>query len=134
MCLNCEMKEKTAKNVAKLHTRVGKVWNWSNLVLIKVVDFFIKFDKNFVWNFFFFHTHSFLTKEGTQLAGYLLRSKNHAFEWNFHFKQSVYQILWKNQQLLLIPSCFNFIPYPPYATRLKFVHITKYTFAVFSFF
>ena len=52
-----------------IYSRVGKVWNWSNLVLIKVVDFFIKFDKNFVWKKNFFHTHGFLTLEGTQLAG-----------------------------------------------------------------
>ena len=49
-----------------------------------------------------------------QLAGYLLRSKNYAYEKKKIFKQSFYQILWKDQQLLLIPSCFNFIPYPPY--------------------
>ena len=49
-----------------------------------------------------------------QLAGYLLGSKNHTHERNIFFKQIFYQILWKNQQLLLIPSCFNFIPYPPY--------------------
>ena len=49
--------------------RVGKVWNWSNLVLIKVVVFFIKFDKNFVWTKYFFHTYGFLSLEGPLLAG-----------------------------------------------------------------
>ena len=50
-------------------TRVGKVWKWSNLVLIKVVVFFIKFDKNFVWTKYFFHTYGFLSLEGPLLAG-----------------------------------------------------------------
>ena len=52
-----------------LYNRVGKVWNWSNLVLIKVVVFFITFDKNFVWTKYFFHTYGFLSLEGPLLAG-----------------------------------------------------------------
>ena len=49
--------------------RVGKVWKWSNLVLIRVVVFFIKFDENFVWTKYFFHTYGFLSLEGPLLAG-----------------------------------------------------------------
>ena len=56
-------------NESIMCSRVGKVWNWSNLVLIKVVDFFIKFDKNFVWTKYFFHTYGFLKLEGPLLAG-----------------------------------------------------------------
>ena len=52
-----------------VYSRVGKVWNWSNLVLIKVVVFFLKFDKNFVWTKYFFHTYGFLSLEGPLLAG-----------------------------------------------------------------
>ena len=48
---------------------MGKVWKWSNLVLVKVVVFFIKFDKNFVWTKYFFHTYGFLSLEGPLLAG-----------------------------------------------------------------
>ena len=52
-----------------MRTRVGKVWKWSNLVLIKVVVFFIKFDKNFVWTKYFFHTYCFSSLGGPLLAG-----------------------------------------------------------------
>ena len=55
--------------IKSICSRVGKVWNWSNLVLIKVVVFFIKFDKNFVWTKYFFHTYGFLSLEGPLLAG-----------------------------------------------------------------
>ena len=52
-----------------LYTRVGKVWNWSNFVLIKVVDFFKRFDKKFDWTKYFFHTYGFLTLEHALLTG-----------------------------------------------------------------
>ena len=71
---------------------------------IKVVDFSIKFDKNFVSKKNFFHTHGFLTLEDALLTGPRTRErglaswvpskvKNHAYERNFFFKQSFYQIL-----------------------------------------
>ena len=49
-----------------------------------------------------------------QLAGYLLSLKNYMHERNVFSKQSFWQTLWKNQQLLLMQSCFNFVPYSPY--------------------
>ena len=105
-----------------MNCRVGKVWNWSNLVWIKVLDFFTKFDRKFVWTKYFFYSYGSLTLEHALLTGpgsrehssaSLLGLKNHRYEKNILFRQSFYQILWKKQQLLLIPSCFIFIPYPP---------------------
>ena len=49
-----------------------------------------------------------------QLAGSLLTLKNHTHERNIFFKPTFYQILWKNQQLLLVTCCLIFLPYPPY--------------------
>jgi len=86
---------------------VGKVWNWSNFVLIKVVDFFTRFDKKFVWTKYFFHRYGFLTLEHALLTGLgsrehspasrgHFRLKNHRYERNILFRQSFYQILSKN--------------------------------------
>ena len=55
--------------IKSICSRVGKVWNWSNFVLIKVVDFFTRFDKKFVWTKYFFHTYGFLTLEHALLTG-----------------------------------------------------------------
>ena len=44
---------------------MGKVEKLSNMSLIKVVDFFIKFDKKFVSKINFFHGCDFLSLEGT---------------------------------------------------------------------
>ena len=51
------------------YTRVGKVEKWSNMSIIKVVDFFIIFDKNLVWKKYFFHGYGFFKLEDSHLAG-----------------------------------------------------------------
>ena len=55
-----------------------------------------------------------------QLAGYLLGLKNHIHERNILFKQTFHQILWKNQQLLLVTCCFIFLPYPPQCGKIQY--------------
>ena len=56
-----------------------------------------------------------------QLAGSLLTLKNHTHERNIFFKPTFYQILWKNQQLLLLTCCFIFLPYSPYSVCMPYV-------------
>ena len=52
----------------RVHSKASKVEKLSNMSLIKVVDFFLIFDKKFVWKEYFFHGYGFLSLEGTQLA------------------------------------------------------------------
>ena len=52
-----------------MSNRMGKVEKCSNISLIKVVDFFIIFDKKLVLKKYFFHGYDFFQLQDSQLAG-----------------------------------------------------------------